>query len=96
MIASISPSESYKDARSYCIYKSVVSRSAVLYIHYFLSIGKSFCIFLFRDYIYNIFILSSKLTYLLLTPYYRTKLTYLLPTSSCKNLHISVPRGAVP
>ena len=49
MIANISPSESYKDAESYCIYKSGVSRSAVLYIHYFFSIGKSVYIFLFRD-----------------------------------------------
>ena len=82
MNANIRPVESYKDAGSYCIYKSGVSRSAVLYIHYFLGIGKGFLIFLIRDYIYNIFILSSKLTYLLLTPYYKTKLTHLLPTSN--------------
>ena len=85
MNASIRLAKSYKDAGSYCIYKSGVYRSAVLYIHYFFSIGKRFRIFLFRDYIYNIFILSSKLTYLLLTPYYKTELTYLLLTSSCKH-----------
>ena len=82
MNASIRPVESYKDAGSYCIYKSGVYRSAVLYIHYFLSIGKRFCIFLFRDYIYNIYNLSLKLTYLLLTSCYKTKLTYLFPTSN--------------
>lgn len=84
MNASIRPVESYKDAGSYCIYKSGVSRSAVLYIHYFLSIGKGFCIFLFRDCIYNIYNLSLKLTYLLLISYYKTKLTYLLPTSNTR------------
>ena len=82
MNANISPSESYKDAGSYCIYKSGISISAVLYIHYFFSIGRIFYIFLFRDYIYNIFILSSILTYLLLAPYYKTELTHLLPTSN--------------
>ena len=82
MNASIRLVENYKDAGSYCIYKPGVFRSAVLYIHYFFSIGKRFRIFLFRDYIYNIFILSSKLTYLLLTPYYKTELTYLFPTSN--------------
>ncbi len=82
MNANIRPVESYKDAGSYCIYKSGVSRSAVLYIHYFLGIGKGFLIFLIRDYIYNIFILSSKLTYLLLAPYYKTELTNLLLNSN--------------
>ena len=51
MIANISPSESYKDAESYCIYKSGVSRSAVLYIHYFLGIGKHFKNLLFQDWL---------------------------------------------
>ena len=82
MNANISLAKSYKDMGSYCIYKSAVFGSAVLYIHYFLGIGKGFYIFLIRDYIYNIFILSSKLTYLLLTPYYKTELTHLLPTSN--------------
>ncbi|MHB1708780.1 MAG: hypothetical protein ACYCT2_04810 [Thermoplasmataceae archaeon] len=64
------PQRSDKVNGIYYIYKTGVSGSTVLYIHYFLGIGKGFLIFLFRDYIYNIFILSSKLTYLLLTSNY--------------------------
>jgi len=65
------PPESYNDTGTYHIYKKALSETAILYIHYFFGIVKRFLIFLFRDYIYNIFILSSKLTYLLLTSRYK-------------------------
>ena len=62
---------SYNDTGSFCIYKAGVSGSAILYIQYFLGTGKGFLIFLIIDYIYNIYNLSSKLTYLLLTSSYK-------------------------
>ena len=71
MNGNVFPVQSYNDAGSFCIYKSGVSRSAVLYIQYFLGIGRGFLIFLIIDYIYNIYNLSSKLTYLLLTSSYK-------------------------
>ena len=77
MNTDIFPAQSYNDAGSFCIYKSGVSRSAVLYIQYFLGIGKGFLIFLIIDYIYNIYNLSSKLTYLLLTSGYKYSRFYL-------------------
>lgn len=51
MNANIFPAQSYNDTESFCIYKSEVSGSAILYIQYFLCIGKGFLIFLIIDYI---------------------------------------------
>jgi hypothetical protein len=69
--------QSYNNTGSFCIYKAGVSGSAILYIQYFLCTGKGFLIFLIIDYIYNIYNLSSKLTYLLPTSGYKYRGFYL-------------------
>jgi hypothetical protein len=77
MNANIFSVQSYNDTGSFCIYKAGVSGSTILYIQYFLGTGKGFLIFLIIDYIYNIYNLSSKLTYLLLTSGYKYRGFYL-------------------
>ncbi len=77
MNGNVFPVQSYNNTGSFCIYKAGVSGSAILYIQYFLCIGKGFLIFLIIDYIYNIYNLSSKLTYLLPTSGYKYRGFYL-------------------